>query len=137
MSSPITSIDYGSSQNYGPYPYTYKQYPSQDNYAKVYTDTLLDEAEKLYNKMVKDFTNKILSDAAAILSQSSLLPSPSSVILSDTQNEYTPQRSAAAYTYTKEEEHTFVQSEFHDDYHKDIGTATGKINISSRDDIQT
>jgi hypothetical protein len=46
MSSSITPIDYyGSSQNYSPYTYSYKQYSSQDNYAKVYTDTLLDEAE--------------------------------------------------------------------------------------------
>jgi hypothetical protein len=62
----VPPIDYyGSSQYYyGPYPY--KQYPSQDNYAKVYTDTLLDEAEKLYCKMVKDFTNKAISDAAIL-----------------------------------------------------------------------
>jgi hypothetical protein len=80
MSSSITpSIDYyGSSQYYyEPYPDAYKQYPSQDNYAKVYTEMLLDEAEKLYSKMVKDFTNKTVNDPA-ILGESS---SPSSLSL--------------------------------------------------------
>jgi hypothetical protein len=54
-----------------------RQHPSQHYYAKVYTDMLLDEAEKLYNKIAKDFTNKTISDPA-ILSESasslSLLP---------------------------------------------------------------
>jgi DNA-binding CsgD family transcriptional regulator len=73
-SSITLPIDYsGSSQNYSPYPYTYKQYPSQDNYTKVYTDTLLDEAEKLYSKMVKDFTNKTISDPAILGESSSML----------------------------------------------------------------
>ena len=114
-----------------------RQHPSQHYYTKVYTDTLLDEAEKLYNQIAKDFTNKTINDAAIEGESSSLLPSsePSLVALSDTQKNYTPQRSVA-YTYRKqEEEHTFIQSEFDDDYDKDMGTDTGKVNIHSRDDI--
>jgi hypothetical protein len=40
-------------------------------------------------------------------------------------------------TYVYREEHTFIQSQFHDGNDKDMGTDTGKVNISSRDDIQT
>jgi hypothetical protein len=146
MSSSFTitpSIDYyGGSQNYSPYTYTYKQYPSQDYYAKVYTDTLLDESEKLYNKIVKDLTNKTINDPAILSQSSSLSLLPQS---DDDEEEkeqlrsHVFQRSTgdANKTYVYREEHTFIQSEFHDDDDddKDMGTATSKVNISNRDDI--
>ena len=65
VSSMTPPIDYGL--------YSYKQYPSQDYYANVYTDMLLDEDEKFCNKLVKDFTNKTIIDAAAIESETSSL----------------------------------------------------------------
>jgi hypothetical protein len=121
-SSTITSIEYGSSQyHYGPYPYAYKQYPSHDQYTKVYADMLLDEAEKLYSKMVKDFTNKTINDPA-ILSQSSssslsLLPRSDNDEEKKQIRSHVFQRSTGDTnkTYLYREEHTFIQSEFDDD----------------------
>jgi hypothetical protein len=38
--------------------------PSQDYFIEHYTAMLLHEAEKLYNKLVKDLTNRVVSDMA-------------------------------------------------------------------------
>ena len=46
-----------------------QQYPSQD-----YTDMLLEEAEKLYNKLSKELVDESISDHAYSTSSSSLLP---------------------------------------------------------------
>jgi hypothetical protein len=82
--------------------------------AHQYREMLLDEAEKLYNKISKDFTNKTISDAA-ILSESS---SPLSLLPQSDDDEkeqrsYAFQRSTgdANKTYVYREEHTFIQSE--------------------------
>jgi hypothetical protein len=69
-SSIIPPIDYYSSSQYyyGPYLDAYKQYPSQDYYyTDLYREMLLDEAEKLYNQIAKNFTNKILSEAVKLI----------------------------------------------------------------------
>ncbi|HEY9490645.1 MAG TPA: hypothetical protein VIP56_01570, partial [Nitrososphaeraceae archaeon] len=46
---------YGEQQHY---------IPSQDYFMEHYTAMLLHEAEKLYTKLVKDLTNRVVSDMA-------------------------------------------------------------------------
>ena len=86
-----------------------QQYPSQDC-----IDVLLEEAEKLYNKLAKDCINKtvesIKTTNEASDSESSKLSSLPRKELSDIQKDST-QKLAADYTYRKGEEHTFIQSE--------------------------
>ena len=38
--------------------------PSQDYFIEHYTAMLVEEAEKLYTKLVKDLTNRVVSDMA-------------------------------------------------------------------------
>jgi hypothetical protein len=38
--------------------------PSQDYFIEHYTAMLLNQAEKLYNKLVKDLTNRIIDNTA-------------------------------------------------------------------------
>jgi hypothetical protein len=109
------------------------QYPSEGNNDKVYTEQmLLDESEKLHNKIRKDFANKTINDPA-ILSQSSSLLS----LLPRSDDEEKEQLRSHAFQrstgdankiYIYREEHTFIQSEI-DDNDKDMGTATGKEGI--------
>ena len=68
---------------------------------------LLDQSEEIYDKMVQDLTNKTVTDVESDM-DSSLSSSPRTG-LSDVQKDST--QKLAAYTYRKEEEHTFIQSE--------------------------
>ncbi len=84
---------------------------------------IIDEAKKLFYKLIKDCVNKTVSNLKttnlACDSDSSLLSSLPRKELSDVQKDST-QRLAASYTYRKEEEkHTFIQSEEIDDYDDD------------------
>ena len=47
-----------------------KQYPSQNYSIDAYTDMLMDEAEKLYNKLVKEIVNRIITDYPSKISSS-------------------------------------------------------------------
>jgi hypothetical protein len=38
--------------------------PSQDYFIEHYTAMLVEEAEKIYTKLVKDLTNRVVSDMA-------------------------------------------------------------------------
>lgn len=59
--SSITS--YGTVLSGGPYTYGQQlQYPSYDSFFEAYKTTLLNEAEKLYKKLVREMTNGIISN---------------------------------------------------------------------------
>ena len=78
MPSPLTMskstmIDHaGSSSNYCVK--SSSSYYNQNSYAETLTEVIADEAANLYEKMVKDFTNEALTNAAAV-SSTKLLPS--------------------------------------------------------------
>jgi hypothetical protein len=77
MPSPLTmskstTIDQGSSSNYHTNPFSY--YYNQKSYAETLTELIVNEAASLYEKMVKDFTNQTMTNAAAG-SSAKLLPS--------------------------------------------------------------
>jgi transposase len=92
------------------------QHPLQDYNTDATISMMVDEAEKLYDRVVKDCinkttesrTNKTINDMIGVreLAALSLLPQK---VVSDVQKEST--QKLAAYTYRKEEEHTFIQSE--------------------------
>jgi len=104
-SSSSTTQTRGYSQYYDTVPYgrqQRQQYPSQDC-----IDVLLEEAEKLYNKLVKELVDESISDYA--FSTSSSLPVLSQ---SDEKNESHPRQTTAAnQSYMHTEEHRFVRSE--------------------------
>ena len=81
-------------------------------YNEAYKAILL-EAEKLYNKLAKDLMNKIIADAAYYNTSLAPLLSPND----DEKPMYLLQLPTAAvpisqaYTYRREEEHRFIQSE--------------------------
>ena len=81
-----------------------QQYPSQ-----AYIDMLLEEAEKLYNKLAKELGDEIISDYASSTS-SSLLPL---LPLSEERQSH-PTTTTTNQTQMLAEEHTFSQSEIHD-----------------------
>ncbi len=61
--SSITTVDYPASDNYVGQQQQYLS--SQDHYyIEYYTVMLVQEAEKLYNKLVKELTNRIVCDMA-------------------------------------------------------------------------
>jgi hypothetical protein len=109
-SSSSKTTGYGSIQQQQ---YDYVPFMNEEICEKI----LLDESEELYNKMVDDLTNKIISNLACDNKPSSLSLLPRKEI-SDVQKDST-QKLAASYTYRKEEEeHTFIQSkeiDGHDD----------------------
>ena len=78
MPSPLTMskstiIDHaGSSSNY--YVKSSSSYYNQNRYAETLTEVIVNEAASLYEKMVKDFTNQTMTNAAAD-SSTKLLPS--------------------------------------------------------------
>ena len=92
------------------------QYPLQDYNTDATVSIMVDDAEKLYDKIVKDcinkttesYTNKTINDMMGVrkLAALSLLPRK---VVSDVQKEST--QILPAYSYRKEEEHTFIQSE--------------------------
>ena len=79
--SKSTRIDQGSSSNYHTNPFSY--YYNQNSYAETLKDLIVNEAAGLYEKMVKDFANQTMTNAAA---SSSVLPS---LGYSDEQNDHT------------------------------------------------
>ena len=115
-----SSQDYTDSCMYGP-----------DNNTEANISMVLEEAEKLYNKLVKDCTNKTIKDLPnKIISEvasngESLSLSLPRKELSDIQKDSTQR--LAANMYGKEEEHTFIQSEEIDDHDDHEGyQQTGK-----------
>ena len=92
------------------------QHPLQDYNTDATVSIMVDEAQKLYNKVVndcihktmEDHTNKTSNDMIEVRKLAALSLLPQNVI-SDVQNE--PAQKLAAYSYRKEEEHTFIQSE--------------------------
>jgi hypothetical protein len=103
------------------------QYPSPNYNTKANVAIIVEEAEKLYNTVVKDCINKtvedltnktignLASDSKPSSSSLSLLPQKEQ---SDVRKDST-QKLAAAYTYRKEEEHTFIRSEEIDGHEDD------------------
>ena len=78
-----------------------QQYPSQ-----AYADMLLEEAEKLYNKLVKKLVDETITDYAFSTS-SSLLP----VLPPFEERQSDPTTAATNQTHMHTEEHRFSQSE--------------------------
>jgi hypothetical protein len=74
MSKSTTIACVGNSSNYHTNPFSY--YSSQNSYAETLPEVLVNEATILYEKMVKDFTNQTIINAAAD-SSTKLLPSMS------------------------------------------------------------
>ena len=82
-----------------------KEHPSQE-----YIDVLIQEAEKLYNKLAKELGDESIIDYAFGTSSLSVLSQ------SDEENESHPrQTTAAIQSYMHTEEHKFVQSEIDND----------------------
>ena len=108
-SSSSTTQTRGYSQYYDTVPYgqqQQQQYPSQDC-----IDVLLEEAEKLYNKLAKELVDETITDYASNISSSllPLLPPPE-------KNKSDPTTTTAAnHTHMHTEEHRFTQSEIDDD----------------------
>jgi hypothetical protein len=79
-----TIIDHaGSSSKYHVKPFSY--YSNQNSYAETLTELIMNEAASLYEKMVKDFTNETMTNAAAG-SSAKLFPS---MRYSDEQTDHT------------------------------------------------
>jgi hypothetical protein len=109
-------IDYGSStgQDYtASYMYGQiqpEQYPSPDHVTEDIVAVILEEAEKLFNKLIKDSINKVITDRTFSKSLSSLpLLQPSD----EQQQRRTRSSPTAAVNQTRtcREENTFIQSE--------------------------
>ena len=78
-----------------------QQYPSQD-----YISMLIEEAEKVYNKLTKELVDESVSDYAFSTSSLPVLSQ------SDEKNESHPRQTAASIqTYMHTEEHRFIRSE--------------------------
>ncbi|MGA9169441.1 MAG: hypothetical protein WBZ20_04765, partial [Nitrososphaeraceae archaeon] len=105
-SSSSTTQTRGYSQHYdtAPYGQQQQQYPSQDC-----IDVLLEEAEKLYNKLVKELVDESISDYGCSISLP-LLPPP------EERQSHPITTTAANQTHMHTEEHRlFTQSEIDDD----------------------
>ena len=99
------SSDYGSNQCYGTASSEQQQqYPSWDC-----IDMLLEEAEKLYNKLAKELLDEVITDYASNTS-SSLLPS-----LPSEERQSHPTTTIANQIHVHTEKHRFTQSEIDDD----------------------
>ena len=101
-----------SAANYNNQYYDTSSYGQQQQYpSHAYTDMLLEEAEKLYNKLAKELVDESISDYTSNTSSSllPLLPPPE-------ERESNPTTTAANQTHMHTEEHGFTQSEIHDDY---------------------
>jgi len=93
--------------DYGPASYgKQQQYPSQ-----AYTDMLLEESEKLYNKLSKELVDESISDYDFSTASSLLLP----LLPSPVERQSNP-TTTTNQTHTHTEEHRFTQSEINDDY---------------------
>jgi hypothetical protein len=74
-SSNNTTISYGS--NYPSLMLSGRQQQQQQSFNDSYTALILEEAEKLYNKLTTELTNRFIRTAAAAAIRASSLPSPS------------------------------------------------------------
>ena len=100
------SSDYGSNQCYGTASSEQQQqYPSWDC-----IDMLLEEAEKLYNKLAKELLDEVITDYASNTS-SSLLPS----LPSEERQSHPTTTTIANQIHVHTEKHRFTQSEIDDD----------------------
>ena len=108
-SSCSTTQTRGYSQYYDTVPYgqQQQQYPSQDC-----IDVLLEEAEKLYNKLVKELVDESISDYAFRISSSLPVLSPSD---EKEQQSHPKQTTADIQSHMHAAEHRFVQSEIDDE----------------------
>ena len=105
-SSSSTTQTRGYSQYYDTVPYGQQQrqqYSSQDC-----IDVLLEEAEKLYNKLVKELVDESISDYGCSITSSLPLLSPSD---EKEQQSHPKQTTAPIQSHMHTEEHRFVQSE--------------------------
>ena len=93
------SSEYYSTDSYG----QQRQYPSQD-----YIDVLIQEAEKLYNKLTKEMVNTTITDYASTILSSLPMLSQSD---EKEQQSHPRQTTAANQRYMHPEAHRFVQSE--------------------------
>ena len=85
------------------------QYGQQEYRSPDYIDMLIEEAEKLYNKLAKELGDEFRSDYAYSISSPSLpLLSPSD---EKERQSHPRQTTAAIQSYMYTEEHKFVQSE--------------------------
>jgi hypothetical protein len=62
LKSAVTKAAYTFAYRYGGQQQQYL--PSQDYFIEHYTAMLVEEAEKLYTELVKDLTNRVVSDMA-------------------------------------------------------------------------
>jgi hypothetical protein len=92
-----STTDY-SSQYYESYMYKQKQYTSYNNDGEGSGAMLIEEAEKLYNKLAKELPDEIINDYASSIASSSLPLLPSS----DEEQGKTPVYSKHNQTETKE-----------------------------------
>jgi hypothetical protein len=106
-SSSSTTQTRGYSQYYDTVPYRQQQYPSQD-----YISVLIEESEKLYNKLVKELVDESISDYGCSISSPSLPLLPPA---NEEQQSHHRQTTAAIQSYMHTEEHKFIQSEIDDD----------------------
>jgi hypothetical protein len=96
-----------STANYNSQYYDTSSYGQQQQYpSQAYIDMLLEEAEKLYNKLVKKLVDETITDYAFSTS-SSLLP----VLPPFEERESDPTTAATNQTHMHTEEHRFSQSE--------------------------
>jgi len=102
--TPLTG--YSSKQHYGAASSGQQRYPSLD-----YISMLLEESEKLYNKLAKERVDEITTDYTfSITSSSSSLPLLSPSDEKEQQN-HQRQTTEAIQSYMHTEEHRFVRSE--------------------------
>jgi hypothetical protein len=73
---------------------------------------LIEESEKLYNKLVKELVDESISDYGCSISSPSLPLLPPA---NEEQQSHHRQTTAAIQSYMHTEEHKFIQSEIDDD----------------------
>jgi hypothetical protein len=107
-----SNADYNN-QYYDTISYTYGRQPQ--NQSQDYTDMLKEEAEKLYNKLVKELVDESISDYTfSITSSLPLLPSSN-----EEQQSHPRQTTAAIQSHMHMAEHRFVQSEIDNEEDQD------------------
>jgi len=103
-----------NSQNYETASYgQHKQYPSQD-----YISMLVEESEKLYTSLIKEWEDKIITDYTFSITSSSL-PLLSSSDEKERQSHPRQTTPANNQRYMHPEEHRFVQSEIDNEEDQD------------------
>lgn len=81
--SKSTIINYGGSSNYHTIPFS--SYHNQNSYTENLMEIIVDGAARLYEKMVKDFTNETMTNAVACANPNPMPP----IIQFDEQTDYT------------------------------------------------